>query len=101
MADSTRELDHIKEDIRVLHERSQDNKLKLAAHEASCDERYNSILTMLEDAHIQQVEIHKEIHRLSDLATQGKTSLKTLLWVGSIVAVAATLIYTLFTILPK
>ena len=74
MADSTRELDHIKEDIRVLHERSQYNKLKLAA---------------------------KEIHRLSDLATQGKTSLKTLLWVGSLVAGLGTLIYTLITIFPK
>ena len=101
MADSTRELDHIKEDIRVLHERSQDNKLRIAAHEAACDERYNSILTMLEDAHLQQVEIHKEIHRLSDLATQGKTSLKTLLWIGSLVVGIGTLIYTLIAIFPK
>ena len=101
MVDSIRELDHIKEDIRVLHERSQDNKLKLATHEASCEERYSNILTMLENAHIQQAEIHKEIHRLSDLATQGKTSLKTLLWVGSLVAGLGTLIYTLITIFPK
>jgi len=101
MADSTRELDHIKEDIRVLHERSQDNKLKLAAHEASCEERYNNILTMLENAHIQQDEIHKEIHRLSDLATQGKTSLKTLLWIGSLVAGIGTLVYTLIAVFPK
>ena len=101
MVDSIRELDHIKEDIRVLHERSQDNKLRIAAHEAACDERYNSILTMLEDAHLQQVEIHKEIHRLSDLATQGRTSLKTLLWIGSVAAGVGTLSYTLLNVFPR
>ena len=40
MEDGTRELDQIQDDLEILHERSQSNKLKIATHEAACEERY-------------------------------------------------------------
>jgi flagellar capping protein FliD len=48
MSDTERELDQIQLDIDRLHERSQSNKSLISAHEAVCEERYNTIVTMFE-----------------------------------------------------
>ena len=47
MAD-VRELDQIQIEIERLHERSQNNKAEIQSHEAVCEERYNSIVTMFQ-----------------------------------------------------
>ena len=43
----------------------------------------------------------QNLNQVSDLASQGKTSLKTLLWVGGVVAGLTAFIATVINILPK
>ena len=45
--------------------------------------------------------VHEKLNGVSELASQGKTSLKTLLWVGTIVAGITAFLATLINILPK
>ena len=45
--------------------------------------------------------VHSKLNQVSDLASQGKTSLKTLLWVGGVVAGLTAFLATLINILPK
>ena len=59
----SRELDQIQKELEVLHERSQSNKLNIASHEATCEERYNRIQQMLIASQKQHDEMHKEIQR--------------------------------------
>ena len=101
MVDETRELDQIQDDLEILHERSQANKLKIATHEAACEERYAGIIHMLEKAQLQHNEMHSEIQRLSDLATQGKSSLRTLFYIGSFITGLVAVIYAITQFFPK
>jgi DNA repair exonuclease SbcCD ATPase subunit len=97
----SRELDHIQTELNILHERSQDNKLKIASHEASCDERYANIMKMLENSQKQHDEMHQEIKRLHNLATQGQSTIKTLFYVGTFTGALSAFIYTILQIFPK
>jgi hypothetical protein len=45
--------------------------------------------------------IHKKVNEVTELATQGKTSLKTLLWLGASVAALATFISVVINIFPR
>ena len=45
--------------------------------------------------------MHKKLNQVSELASQGKTSLKTLLWLGATVAAIATFISVLLNIIPR
>ena len=101
MVNGTRELDQIQDDLEILHERSQFNKLKIATHEAACDERYAGIISMLEKAQLQNEEMYNEIQRLSDLATQGKSSLRTLFYIGSFITGLVAVIYAITQFFPK
>ena len=101
MIDETRELDQIQDDLEILHERSQSNKLKIAPHEAACEERYAGIIAMLEKAQLQHDEMHKEIQRLSDLATKGKSSLITIFYVATFISGFIAVIYTITQFFPK
>ena len=101
MVDGTRELDQIQDDLEILHERSQSNKLKIATHEAACEERYAGIMLMLEKAQLQNDEMYKEIQRLSDLATQGKSSLRTLFYIGTFITSFIAIMYTITQFFPK
>ena len=97
----SRELDQVQSELNVLHERSQDNKLRIASHEASCDERYANIMKMLENSQKQHDEMHQEIIRLSNLATQGRSTLKTLFYVGTFTGALAAFVYTILQIFPR
>ena len=101
MEDDTRELDQIQDDLEILHERSQSNKLKIATHEAACEERYAGIIYMLEQAQLQHSEMHNEIQRLSNLANQGTSSLRTLFYVGTFITGFIAVIYTITQFFPK
>ena len=48
MADNTRELDQIQDNLQTLHARSQTNRAHLQKPEAVCEERYDQILSTLE-----------------------------------------------------
>ena len=96
-----RELDQIQAELEVLHERSQSNKLNIASHEATCEERYHNILQMLDSAQKQHDQMHKEILALNNLAAQGQSTIKTLFYVGGFVTAVAGFIYMLMQIFPR
>ena len=93
-----RELDHYKEDIDRLHSRTQEAKAKITTHEAVCEERYHSIMEALKRFENQLVKVQKEISQLKTLAIQGKFSLKTAIFLGSLLSGLAALIYTVIKI---
>ena len=45
--------------------------------------------------------MHKEILRLSNLATQGRSTLKTLFYVGTFTGALAAFVYTILQIFPR
>tara|TARA_R110000744_G_scaffold171318_5_gene289830 strand:- start:1365 stop:1676 length:312 start_codon:yes stop_codon:yes gene_type:complete len=93
-----RELDHYKEDIDRLHSRTQEAKAKITTHEAVCEERYHSIMSALKRFEDQLAKVQKEISQLKTLAIQGKFSLKTAIFLGSLLSGIAALIYTVIKI---
>ena len=93
-----RELDHYKEDIDRLHSRTQEAKAKITTHEAVCEERYHSIMEALKRFEDQLAKVQKEISQLKTLAIQGKFSLKTAIFLGSLLSGLAALIYTVIKI---
>ena len=101
MADNIRELDQIQTELDRLHERSQGNKATITAHEAVCEERYAQIITTMTTMHEELQSLHKKVDDVSDLATQGRTSLKTLLWVGGVGAGIITLLTMIINIFPR
>ena len=101
MAEDTRELDQIQNDIETLHERSQSNKANISAHEAVCEERYAQIIATMQDLKDELKTVHLKLNEVSELANQGRTSLKTLLWVGGAVAGITAFIALIINMLPK
>ena len=82
----TRELDQIRSELDRLHERTTNNRTDISSHEAVCEERYKHISQSLDDMSRNMTELHAAIANLQQLATQGKTSITTLLWIGGAVA---------------
>lgn len=101
MAENFRELDQIQGELDTLHERSQTNRANISAHEAVCEERYAQIMAAMIEMKDELKMVHEKLNGVSELASQGKTSLKTLLWVGTIVAGITAFLATLINILPK
>ena len=101
MTDNIRELDQIQTELDRLHERSQGNKATISAHEAVCEERYAQIITTMTTMHEELQSLHKKVDDVSDLATQGRTSLKTLLWVGGVGAGIITLLTMIINVFPR
>jgi archaellum component FlaC len=101
MDDNVRELDQIQTELDRLHERSQANKANMTAHEAVCEERYNNIMAMMNDIRGELKAMHYKIEGVSQLANTGKTSLKTLLWVGGAIASVTAFVIMIINMLPK
>ena len=101
MAENFRELDQIQGDIETLHERSQNNRANISAHEAVCEERYTQIVNTMQELKEELNMVHQKLNEVSELASQGKTSLKTLLWLEGIVAGIAAFLATVFNMIPK
>tara|TARA_Y100001972_G_scaffold114458_1_gene150098 strand:- start:1233 stop:1538 length:306 start_codon:yes stop_codon:yes gene_type:complete len=101
MADNVRELDQIQGELDRLHERSQSNKANMTAHEAVCEERYNNIMQAMNEIRGELKSMHYKIEGVSELATKGKTSLKTLLWVGGAIASVTAFIVMIVNVFPK
>ena len=100
MAD-VRELDQIQVEIERLHERSQSNRAEIQSHEAVCEERYNSIVSMFERLENRLAKIDTEVDVIKEVATTGRASLKTLLWVGGLTAGIISLVAMIIPIFPK
>ena len=101
MADNVRELDQIQIELDRLHERSQSNKANMTAHEAVCEERYNNIMQTMNEIRGELKAMHIKVNGVSELATQGRTSLKTLLWVGGAIASVTAFIVMIVNVFPK
>ena len=101
MAEDTRELDQIQNDIETLHERSQNNKANISAHEAVCEERYAQIISTMQELKEELKTVHLKLNEVSELANQGKTSLSTLLWVGGVIAGITAFIAMIINMIPK
>jgi hypothetical protein len=82
----SRELDHIRSELSVIHERSNNNRLAIATLEAVNEQRFDHILTCLEVLQKRIEEQNNAIAKLQALADEGRTSLKTLLWIGGFIA---------------
>ena len=74
----------IEQNLDTLHERTQQSKLDFSRHEAVCQERYEQLLKNMQTMSNSISEMHKEINELKIMATSGRVSLKTLIWVGSV-----------------
>jgi chromosome segregation ATPase len=93
-----RELDQIHKDIETLHERTQLTKSEFATHEAVCAARYEKIMENFERLQEQIQYTFEEVQDLKKLATQGKTSLKTLVFIGIFIAGLVSFIYTTISV---
>ena len=96
-----RELDQIQIEIERLHERSQNNRAEIQSHEAVCEERYLNIVNMFERMETQMSKLDKEIVEIRDLATTGKASLRTLLWVRGLSVGFVSLLSMIISIFPR
>ena len=96
----SRELDQVQSEFNI-YMRGLKTTIRIASHEASCDERYANIMKMLENSQKQHDEMHQEILRLSNLATQGRSTLKTLFYVGTFTGALAAFVYTILQIFPR
>ena len=101
MADNVRELDQIQGELDRLHERSQSNKANMTAHEAVCEERYNNIMQTMNEIRGELKAMHYKVNGVSELATKGRPSLKTLLWVGGAIASVPAFIVMIINMFPK
>lgn len=96
-----RELDQIQIEIERLHERSQSNKAEIQSHEAVCEERYQNIVTMFQRLEARLDKMDTEVEQIRDLATTGRASLKTLLWVGGVTVTIISLLSMILNIFPR
>ena len=96
-----RELDQIQVEIERLHERSQANKAEIQSHEAVCEERYQNIVDMFQRLETRLDKIDSEVDQIRDLATTGRASLKTLLWVGGVTTGFISLLLMILNSIPK
>ena len=91
------EVSEIKEEVKDLAKRLQTAETSIKVGEVTRSERHQSMLDRFERVEdrltqldqqlsIDMDRLYKKIDSLQELATQGKTSLKTLWIVGSIVA---------------
>lgn len=94
-----RELNQIQNDVDTLHNRTQDTKLQLSTHEAVCAERYESIMKNFEQLQEQIQYTYEELNELRTLATQGRSSLKTLVFIGIFVSGCIGLVYTILSMI--
>jgi len=91
--------DDTKQNLNWLHERTQQTKSDVSTHEAVCAERYNNLMntiTKLEEALASNTKQIAELHKI---ASEGKTSFKTVLFIGGLVTGITTIIYTLLGII--
>lgn len=96
-----RELDQIQIEIERLHERSQSNKAEIQSHEAVCEERYQNIVTMFQRLESRLEKIDAEVDSIRHLATTGKASLKTLLWIGGVTVTTISLLIMAINVFPR
>jgi hypothetical protein len=99
--EASRELDQIRAELNSLHERSNNNKVAIATLEAVNEQRFEHILACLETVKKELAEQNASIASLQSMATEGKTSLKTLLWIGGFIASVTAFFVMISEYIPK
>lgn len=75
--------------------------VNFSKHEAVCQERYEQLLQSFDRFDKRLDQMQQEVSDLKTLATSGKISLKTLIWVGSVVAGLTTIGISLLNYIGK
>lgn len=96
-----KDLDRLEKEVQTLHARSNSTKSNISRHEAVCEERYAAITASLKELTAEIQDIKKDVKELNTTATKGNTALRTLLWVGGVIAGAVALFYNIWDSLPK
>lgn len=99
--ETSRELDQIRSELNSLHERSNNNKIAIATLEAVNEQRFNHLLTILETMEKKIEDQSISVSLLQSMATEGKTSLKTLLWVGGFITSVTAFFIMIYDYIPK
>jgi predicted RNase H-like nuclease (RuvC/YqgF family) len=96
-----KDLTRVENEIKTLHNRSNETKSNVSRHEAVCDARYAAIASTLQEITKEIQDIKKEVKELNTTATKGNTALRTLLWVGGAFTGIVALLYNMWSTLPK
>ena len=75
----------VEKQIDNLHSQTQKTHLDFSKHEAVCQERYEQLLNNMNEMSLHMKEMKIEINNLKEMALTGKVSLRTLIWVGSLI----------------
>lgn len=97
----TRELDQIRSELNRLHDHTNATKIDITALQATTEQRFNHILNCLEAMRGDMEALNESVMSLQTLATEGRTSLKTLLWIGGAVAAVTTFLLTIYSYTPR
>jgi chromosome segregation ATPase len=97
----TRELDQIRSELNRLHDRTTATKLDVTALQATTEQRFDHIINCLEAMKQDMESLNNSITSLQTLATEGQTSLKTLLWLGGAIAGVSAFLLMLYDFFPK
>jgi len=106
------DLSSMREEIKQLHERSQNTKTEVKVLQTKFDERHLALMEKMEKLtsdierlnnrfDVEMVSLLEKIDKLNDLAIQGKTSLRTLWFIGGLVAALGAAIATWSDVLFK
>jgi low affinity Fe/Cu permease len=96
-----RELDQIRSELDRLHDRTTTTKVDVTALQANTEQRFEHILACLEAMKADMQSLNTSVASLQTLATEGQTSLKTLLWLGGAIAGISAFLIMLYNLLPK
>jgi hypothetical protein len=77
--------------INKVQDLANNTHVNFSRHEAVCQERYEQLLASFERFDKRLDQMQQEVADLKTLATSGKVSLKTLIWIGSAVAALTTI----------
>lgn len=97
----TRELDQIRAELNRLHDRTSDIKINATALEATTEQRFNHIILCLEALKKDLESVNGSVASLQMLASEGQTSLRTLLWLGGVVAGITAFLIMLYELFAK
>lgn len=97
----TRELDQIRSELDKLHDRTTSTRIDITALQATTEQRFEHIINCLEAMKTDMEALNNSVANLRTLATEGQTSLKTLLWLGGAVAGLTAFFIMLYDLLPK
>jgi predicted nucleic acid-binding Zn-ribbon protein len=93
--DYERELNQVQKDLDLTFQKIEAINITTATLEATHKQQYEKIVYTLEKLNKDMQELSSAVRTLESLATQGKSSLRTLLWVGGFMTALLTFIFNI------